>query len=207
MSMLKKFKNFEVKEEDRLSDADKLLLVNGVGIPSLFEKRRATMYSFEIFDDDFYNDPEVTYIGYEMSKDGRPVYKGVIDLDICYGENLFKALEDYLGPDINASVKRLLKQPLAKELPDPLQRVVLGQYSCSEGMYFILNNTFCREEWEPSEFLSLRQQMEEYGLDEFMEILDFDDFDDLDEDEEIVAVYCGLAGQFNFLGYEMEVLP
>ena len=40
-----------------------------------------------------------------------------------------------------------------------------------------------------------------------MEILDFDDFDDLDEDEEIVAVYCGLAEQFNFLGYEMEVLP
>ncbi len=164
------------------------------------------MYSFEIFDDDFYNNPEVTYIGYEILKNGSSIYKGVIDLDVSYGENLLKALEDYLSPDINASVERLLKQPLAKDLPDPLQRVVLGQYSCSEGMYFILNNTFCREEWEPSEFLSLRQQMEEYGLDEFIEILDFDDFDDLDEDEEIVAAYCGLAEQFNFLGCEMEGL-
>ena len=165
------------------------------------------MYSFEIFDDDFYENPKVTYIGYEIFKDGLPVYKGVIDLDICYGENIYKALEDYFGSDINASVEHLLKQPLAKNLQEPLQRVVLGQYSCSEGMYFILNNTFCREEWAPSEFLSLRQQMEEYGLDEFMEILDFDDFNDLDEDEEIVTAYYGLAEQFNFLGCEMEVLP
>ena len=165
------------------------------------------MYSFEIFDDDFYGDPEVTYIGYEIFKDGLPVYKGVIDLDICYGENIYKALEDYFGSDINASVEHLLKQPLAKNLPEPLQRVALGQYSCSEGMYFILNNTFCREEWAPSEFLSLRQQMEEYSLDEFMEILDFDDFDELKEDEEIITAYCGLAEQFNFLGCEMEVLP
>lgn len=164
------------------------------------------MYSFEIFDDDFYKDPEVTYIGYEISKDGLPIYKGVIDLDTCYGENLYKALEDYLGPDINESVERLLKQPLAKNLPDPLQRVVFGQYSCSEGMYFVLYNAFCREEWEPSEFLSLRQQTEEYGLDEFIEILDFDNFDNLDEDEEIVAAYCGLSEQFNFLGCEMEAL-
>lgn len=181
------------------------LPVNGVGIPSLF-KRRTTMYSFEIFDDDFYKDPEVTYIGYEISKDGLPVYKGVIDLDVCYGENLLKALEDHLGPDIHASVERLLKQPLAKNLPEPLQRVVLGQYSCSEGMYFVLHNTFCREEWEPNEFLSLRQQVKEYGLDEFIEILDFNDFDDLDEDEEIVTAYCGLAEQFNFLDCELEVL-
>src|SRR5699024_187381 len=102
------------------------LSVNGVGIRSPFLKhneRRPTMYSFEIFDDDFYNNPEVTYIGYEILKNGSSIYKGVIDLDVSYGENLLKALEDYLSPDINASVERLLKQPLAKDLPDPLQRV------------------------------------------------------------------------------------
>lgn len=151
---------------------------------------------FRITDTDVYGECNedffFTYEGYENEEE---IISGIG----------FVAYKDCSLPEETALVmleknqEQIRELPKVAELPEPLQSLVIHQYDSSSGMLFLENDDEFWEEYTEKDLEMLNEQIEEYGLEGYVELFDTKR-DNIPEDVEVITCYMGLSSNFNFLG-------
>lgn len=151
---------------------------------------------FRITDTDVYGtDNEDFFFTYEGYEREEKVISGIG----------FVAYKDCCLPEETALVmlennqEQLKKLPKVAELPEPLQSLVIHQYDSSSGMLFFENDEEFWEEYTEKDLEMLGEQIEEYGLEGYVELFDTKR-DNIPEDVEVITCYMGLSANFNFVG-------
>ena len=95
--------------------------------------------------------------------------------------------------------EQLKKLPKVAELPEPLRSLVILQYDSSSGGVFLGNDDEFWEEYTEKDLEMLDEQIEEYGLEGYIELFDTKR-NNIPENVEVITCYMGLSSNFNFLG-------
>lgn len=95
--------------------------------------------------------------------------------------------------------EQIRELPKVTELPEPLQSLVIRQYDSSSGMLFFENDEEFWEEYTEKDLEMLDEQIEKYGLGEYIDLFDTKR-DNIPEDDDIITCYMGLSSKFNFVG-------
>lgn len=99
------------------------------------------------------------------------------------------------------TLDRILTLPKVEELPEPLKTLVYGQYFCESGMLFIENDEDFLEQWSIEKIGTLSEQINRYGLQDYIEMPEKpEDAFNIPDGEPVITAYCGLSGNFNFVG-------
>ena len=95
--------------------------------------------------------------------------------------------------------EQLRNLPKVAELPEPLQSLVILQYDSSSGGVFLENDDEFWEEYTEKDLEMLDKQIEKYGLEGYIELLDTKR-NNIPENVEVITCYMGLSAKFNFVG-------
>lgn len=151
---------------------------------------------FRITDTDVYGECNedffFTYEGYEKEEE---IISGIG----------FVAYKDCSLPEETALVmleknqEQIRELPKVTELPEPLQSLVILQYDSSSGGVFLGNDDEFWEEYTEKDLEMLDEQIEEYGLEGYIELFDTKR-NNIPENVEVITCYMGLSANFNFIG-------
>lgn len=150
---------------------------------------------FRITDTDVYGTAEDFFFTYEGYEQEEKIVSG-----IGYVE-----YEDNRIPEKTALVmleknqEKLRNLPKVAELPEPLQSLVIHQYDSCSGMLFLENDEEFWEEYTEKDLGMLDEQIEKYGLQEYMDLFDTKK-DNIPENVDVITCYMGLSSNFNFVG-------
>lgn len=144
-------------------------------------------------DEDFYPGDPYHYKLYEIRKGNETLVTTVL----WAKEGEWLKTEKEVMDNLN----QILNLPKAKGLPEPLRTLVYDQYFCESGMLFIENDEDFHEQWSFEKVRDLREQVDQYGLQNYIEMPEKPEVAfEIPEGEPVITAYCGLSENFNFAG-------
>lgn len=151
---------------------------------------------FRITDTDVYGEcNEGFFFAYEAYEKEKEIISGIG----CVAYEIDRIPEYTAFLMLEKNQEQLRNLPKVAELPEPLRSLVILQYDSSSGGVFLENDDEFWEKYTEKDLKMLDKQIEEYGLEGYIELFDTKR-DNIPENVEVITCYMGLSANFNFVG-------
>ena len=151
-------------------------------------------YRVEIEDLYLFVPDDNSYVSYKVYRNDKLLVHSVVTVTEAVDPELCAEKR------IRENMTQILSLPHADTLPEPLKRIANAQFASTSGMLFLENDEDFRADWTENDLRELSAQIDEYGLELYIEMpADTKDAFEVEEGEPVITVYCGLAEKFNFI--------